>query len=227
MMASLSPCPFCRGNADIAEDSDRAEHECRWTIFCVVCDASTARHMDATQAAAAWNQRTATPPAPAAPRVSSIPIEADIAWQAGAFDPLHPKNEVMVEGRSWYRDDHPRLSQPAQEARGATLTDAQLIDAAQQSLSFYAAMQPILRNWPCEIREFVKELAASSAQAGAGEPLTDEQIIAARNATWDGPVEPWGSAIRFARAIEAAHGISPTAPLERMQRIDDQLGDVP
>lgn len=44
-----------------------------------------------------------------AANASGIPVEASIAWQAGAFNPLHPKNAVMVEGRSWYRDDHPRV----------------------------------------------------------------------------------------------------------------------
>jgi hypothetical protein len=47
-------------------------------------------------------------------------------------------------------------------------------------------------------------IAAQPATPIASAPLTDEAIIAIRNATWDGPVQPWGSALRFARGIEAA-----------------------
>jgi ribosomal protein L37AE/L43A len=57
-----------------------------------------------------------------------------------------------------------------------------------------------------------KPPAAQSADAV--DALTDEQIIAIRNATWEGPAQPWGSALRFARAIEAAISQSAAAAKE-------------
>lgn len=61
-----------------------------------------------------------------------------------------------------------------------------------------------------------KEWAAMNGtpaeQAAPTEPLTDEQIINIRNATWDGPVKLWGSTLRFARAILAARNAQGKEP---------------
>lgn len=39
--------------------------------------------------------------------MSNIPIEAGIAWQAGAFD--GERKAVTVDGHTWYRHDHPEV----------------------------------------------------------------------------------------------------------------------
>mgnify|MGYP003577551922 CR=1 FL=1 len=53
---------------------------------------------------------------PVAQEAKGIPLEAGIAWQAGAFDT--ERKAVTVEGHAWYRHDHPRLAAP-QPSQGA------------------------------------------------------------------------------------------------------------
>lgn len=78
----------------------------------------------------------ATPTAEPAGEAGGIKTEHGIAWQASAAP--QPCNLVMVDGRRWYRDDHPALSAspaapeaaPQQQAQGEPPIAGYLIEGA-------------------------------------------------------------------------------------------------
>lgn len=92
------------GGARMAENVAQVTREDIERIICFVKEAEKSRQE-----------------APPATR-SSIPVEASIAWAANAFDT--ERKAVMVEGRSWYWDDHPKVAKEAPAAAGAARAGA-------------------------------------------------------------------------------------------------------
>lgn len=93
------------------------------------------------------------------PAASGIPLEAGIAWQAGAFDT--ERKAVTVEGHAWYRHDHPKVAPSHQ----AVKTDAApAVDAGEYVRMGWSAC---LRNVfsLCEQTSTESE-AASKTEAG-------------------------------------------------------------
>lgn len=125
------------------------------------------------------------------PKPTIEPASA-VAWQAGAWS--QPKTEVMVEGKAWFREDHPRVKAAGEQARPVArvmpaygqppwqvifdaVSEAQIgkpVMWQPEEGDYYTGHKPVTMNLNSLNRICSMFAAAAPAPAPSAQPLTAE-----------------------------------------------------